>query len=368
MSLASFYLNKLEAIEKRFEEISQKLSDPETLSDRSTYAKLAKEHSELSEIVGAFREYKKVLEEIKEHKEIIEEDEDEELVALAKEELKSLEKKLEELEEKLPVLLLPKDPNDEKNVILEIRAGAGGEEAALFAADLLRMYQRYAERQGWKCEILDANETGLGGFKEVVVKIEGKGAYSRLKYESGVHRVQRVPVTESSGRIHTSTATVAVLPEVDDVDVEIRPEDLKIETMRASGHGGQHVNRTESAVRITHIPTGIVVSCQNERSQHQNKATALKILRAKLYELALREQNEKIQKERRSQVGTGERCEKIRTYNFPQNRVTDHRIGLTLYNLEEILDGDLDEFIDALITHYRTEALKQEEEKISLAA
>ena len=368
MSLAKFYLTKLEALEKRFEEISEKLSDPAVISDREKYAKLAKEHAELSEVVEVFREYKKALKEIQDNKEIIENEDDDELVELAKEELKVLEKKVEELEEKLPILLLPKDPNDEKNVILEIRAGAGGEEAALFAADLLRMYQRYAERQGWKFEILDANTTGLGGFKEVVVKIEGKGAYSRLKYESGVHRVQRVPVTESSGRIHTSTATVAVLPEVDEVEIEIRPEDLRIETMRASGHGGQHVNRTESAVRITHIPTGIVVSCQNERSQHQNKATALKILRAKLYELAIREQNEKIQKERRAQVGTGERCEKIRTYNFPQNRVTDHRIGLTLYNLPEILDGDLDEFIDALITHYRTEAIKQEEQKLSLAA
>ena len=368
MGLANFYLKKLETIEKNFEEISLKLSDPSVISKPEVYAKLAKEHAELSEIVETYREYKKVLQQIKETRQIIEEDSDEELIELAKEDLKELEKRLEELEKKLPILLLPKDPNDEKNVILEIRAGAGGEEAALFAADLLRMYQRYAERKGWKFEILDANETGLGGFKEVIAKIEGKGAYSRLKYESGVHRVQRVPITESSGRIHTSTVTVAILPEVDEVTVEIKPEDLKIETMRASGHGGQHVNKTESAVRITHIPTGIVVSCQNERSQHQNKATALKILRAKLYELALREQNEKIQTERRSQVGTGERCEKIRTYNFPQNRVTDHRIGLTVYNLPEVLDGDLDEFIDALITHYRTEALKQEEEKLSLAA
>ena len=368
MGLAKFYLNKLETLEKNFEEISLKLSDPSIISNPETYTKLAKEHAELLEIVETFREYKKVLQQIKENKQIIEEDSDEELIELAKEELKELEMHLKKLEEKLPILLLPKDPNDEKNVILEIRAGAGGEEAALFAADLLRMYQRYTERHGWKFEILDVNETGLGGFKEVIAKIEGKGAYSRLKYESGVHRVQRVPITESSGRIHTSTVTVAVLPEVDEVTVKIRPEDLRIETMRASGHGGQHVNKTESAVRITHIPTGIVVSCQNERSQHQNKATALKILRAKLYELALKEQNEKIQKERKSQVGTGERCEKIRTYNFPQNRVTDHRIGLTVYNLPEVLDGDLDEFIDALIAHYRTEALKQEEEKLSLAA
>jgi peptide chain release factor 1 len=299
---------------------------------------------------------------------MLEVEEDDELRQLIKEEIKLLEEKIERLEKELPLLLLPKDPNDEKNVIVEIRAGAGGEEAALFAAELMRMYQRYAERKGWKVEVLDINETGLGGVKEVVLRIEGKGAYSRLKYESGVHRVQRVPVTEAGGRIHTSTATVAVLPEVDEVEVEIRPEDLKIETMRASGHGGQHVNRTESAVRITHIPTGIVVSCQNERSQHQNKATALRILRAKLYELYQREQQEKIQKERRSQVGTGERSEKIRTYNFPQNRVTDHRIGLTVYNLPEVLDGDLDEFIDALIAHFRAEALKQEEQALSLAA
>ncbi|RLG11640.1 peptide chain release factor 1 [Candidatus Pacearchaeota archaeon] len=367
MGLTKFYLDKLETIEKRFEEISQSLSDPGIISDREKYAKLAKEHAELTEIVEIYRKYKSILKNIKELKELIEED-DEELKELAKEELKTLETQLEKIEEQIPFLLLPKDPNDEKNVILEIRAGAGGEEAALFAGELLRMYQRYAEKKGWKFEILDANETGLGGFKEVIVKIDGKGAYSRLKYESGVHRVQRVPITESSGRIHTSTVTVAVLPEVDEVEVEIRPEDLKIETMRASGHGGQHVNKTESAVRITHIPTGIVVSCQNERSQHQNKATALKILRARLYELAKREQEEKIQKERKSQVGTGERCEKIRTYNFPQNRVTDHRIGLTVYNLEDVLDGELDEFIDALITHYRTEALKQEEEKLKLAA
>ncbi|WP_028841473.1 peptide chain release factor 1 [Thermodesulfobacterium hveragerdense] len=367
MSLSNLYLTKLETIEKKFEDLATKLSDPEIISDPSAYAKLAKEHSELTEIVSAFKEYKKVLKEIEENKVIIEEETDEELVDLAKEELKILEKRLEELEKLLPILLLPKDPNDEKNVILEIRAGAGGEEAALFAADLLRMYQRYAERTGWKFEVLDANETGLGGFKEVVAKIEGKGAYSRLKYESGVHRVQRVPVTESSGRIHTSTVTVAVLPEVDEVDIDINPDELKIETMRASGHGGQHVNKTESAVRITHIPTGIVVTCQNERSQHQNKATAMKILRAKLYELAQRQQHEKIQKERKAQVGTGERCEKIRTYNFPQNRVTDHRVGITIYNLPEVLDGDLDEFIDALIAHHRAEMLKQEE-SLSMAA
>jgi len=366
MSLSGFYLNKLQALESRYEELSQRLSDPQIMSDPEVYAKLAKDLSSLEEIVKTFRDYKRALKELEENKRLLEEEEDEELRSLAREEIKVLEDRVEELEKVLPFMLLPKDPNDEKNVILEIRAGAGGEEAALFAAELLRMYSRYAERKGWRFEVLDANETGLGGYKEVIAKIDGKGAYSRLKFESGVHRVQRVPVTESGGRIHTSTVTVAVLPEVDEVDVEIRPDDLKIETMRAGGHGGQHVNKTESAVRITHLPTGIVVTCQNERSQHQNKATALKVLRAKLFELAQREQMEKVQKERRSQVGTGERSEKIRTYNFPQNRVTDHRIGLTIYNLPEVLDGALDEFIDALITHFRTEALK--EEALSLAA
>jgi peptide chain release factor 1 len=368
MGLANLYLEKLSALEKRYEELTSRLTLPETLADPSLYAKLTKELASLEDSVKAYREYKSALQQLKENKELLEIEEDDELRQLIKEEIKLLEEKIERLEKELPLLLLPKDPNDEKNVIVEIRAGAGGEEAALFAADLMRMYQRYAERKGWKVEVLDIHETGLGGVKEVVLRVEGKGAYSRLKYESGVHRVQRVPVTEASGRIHTSTATVAILPEVDEIEVEIRPEDLKIETMRASGHGGQHVNRTESAVRITHIPTGIVVSCQNERSQHQNKAIALKILRAKLYELYQREQQEKIQKQRRSQVGTGERSEKIRTYNFPQNRVTDHRIGLTVYNLPEVLDGDLDEFIDALIAHFRAEALKQEEQSLSLAA
>ncbi|QJA05807.1 peptide chain release factor 1 [Thermosulfurimonas marina] len=363
MALSDLYLSRLAEVERRYEELSRLLSDPETLEDRKRYAELAREHAELEGIVEAYREYRRVLKEIEENKELLEEG-DEELRELAREELKTLESRAEALEKEIPLLLLPRDPNDEKDVILEIRAGAGGEEAALFAADLLRMYARYAERRGWRLEILSAHETGLGGFKEVIARVEGKGAYSRLKYESGVHRVQRIPVTESGGRIHTSTVTVAVLPEADEVEVEIRPEELRIETMRASGHGGQHVNRTESAVRITHLPTGITVYCANERSQHQNRATALKILRARLYEKALREQQEKIQAARRSQVGTGERSERIRTYNFPQNRVTDHRIGLTLYRLEEILDGDLDEFIDALITHFRTEALKREEEAL----
>ncbi len=360
MGFAAHYLQKLDAVEKRFEELTEKLADPAVVSDRQKYAQIAREHAELSEIVETYREYRKVLEEIKNNKELLE-DSDEELVKLAREELKELEARREELEKKLMLLLLPKDPNDEKNIMLEIRAGTGGEEAALFAADLFRMYSRYAERKGWEVEILDVNPTGLGGFKEIIALIKGKGAYSRLKYESGVHRVQRIPETESGGRIHTSAVTVAVLPEADEVDVEIRPEELKIDTMRASGAGGQHVNKTESAVRITHIPTGIVVYCANERSQHQNRARAMQILRTRLYELKLREQEEKIQAERRSQVGSGDRSERIRTYNFPQNRVTDHRIGLTLYKLEQVLDGELDDIIDSLITYYQTEALKEEE-------
>ncbi len=360
MGFAAHYLQKLDAVEKRFEELTEKLADPAVVSNRQKYAQIAREHAELSEIVETYREYRKVLEEIKNNKELLE-DSDEELVKLAREELKELEARREELEKKLMLLLLPKDPNDEKNIMLEIRAGTGGEEAALFAADLFRMYSRYAERKGWEVEILDVNPTGLGGFKEIIALIKGKGAYSRLKYESGVHRVQRIPETESGGRIHTSAVTVAVLPEADEVDVEIRPEELKIDTMRASGAGGQHVNKTESAVRITHIPTGIVVYCANERSQHQNRARAMQILRTRLYELKLREQEEKIQAERRSQVGSGDRSERIRTYNFPQNRVTDHRIGLTLYKLEQVLDGELDDIIDSLITYYQTEALKEEE-------
>ncbi len=369
MGIATYYLQKLEEVEKRFERLTEKLTDPQIVRDGTSYARIVREHAELSEIVNTYRNYKKTLSEIEDNKELLE-DEDEELAKLAKEELKELNAKAEELEKKLMFLLLPKDPNDEKNIILEIRAGTGGEEAALFAADLFRMYSRYAERKSWQVEILDVNSTGLGGFKEIVALIKGKGAYSRLKYERGVHRVQRIPETESQGRIHTSAVTVAVLPEAEEVDVEIRPEDLRIETMRASGHGGQHVNKTESAVRITHIPTGIVVSCQNERSQHQNRAKALQILRARLYELKLREQEEKIQAERRNQVGTGDRSERIRTYNFPQNRVTDHRIGLTLYRLEQIMDGELDDIIDSLIAYYQTEALRSvgEEERISKAA
>ncbi len=360
MGIAAHYLKKLDGVERRFEELTEKLADPAVVGDRQKFTQIAREHAELSEIVNAYREYKKVLAEIEGNKELLE-DSDEELARLAREELKQLEARREELEKRLMLLLLPKDPNDEKNIMLEIRAGTGGEEAALFAADLFRMYSRYAERKGWEVEILDVNPTGLGGFKEIIALIKGRGAYSRLKYESGVHRVQRIPETESGGRIHTSAVTVAVLPEADEVDVEIRPEDLKIDTMRASGAGGQHVNKTESAVRITHIPTGIVVYCANERSQHQNRARAMQILRTRLYERKLREQEEKIQAARRSQVGTGDRSERIRTYNFPQNRVTDHRIGLTLYRLEQVLDGELDDIIDSLITYYQTEALKEQE-------
>ncbi len=358
-------MDKLSGIEERYREIEEELAKPEVYSDYHKYSALAKEKAEIEPIVEKFRRYKEVLGRIEESKAIIEEEDDDELVELAKEELKELEDEKERLEREIKILLLPKDPNDEKNIFLEIRAAAGGEEAALFAADLFRMYSRYAERKGWKVQILDANITGRGGFKEVIALIEGKGAYSRLKYEVGVHRVQRVPETESGGRIHTSTATVAVLPEVEEAEVEIRPEDLKIEVFRASGPGGQHVNVTDSAVRITHIPTGIVVQCQDERSQHKNREKAMRVLRAKLKEMMERQRQEEIAQERRKQVGTGERSEKIRTYNFPQNRVTDHRIGLTLYRLEDILDGDLDEIIDALVAHDQAERLKRmgEEER-----
>ncbi len=348
---------KLKKLEEEYEILSKKLADPKLASDPKELQKVAKAHSELEDIVLKYREYKKLKSELEENKILAEEDP--ELRELAKEEIKLLEERLEALEEELKFALIPKDPMDERNIIMEIRAGAGGEEAALFAADLFRMYARYAERRGWKVEILDRNETGIGGYKEIVFRIVGSGAYSRLKFESGVHRVQRIPVTESGGRIHTSTATVAVLPEVEDVEVEIRDEDLKIETFRASGRGGQYVNKTDSAVRITHLPTGIVVSCQDERSQYKNKQRALSVLRAKLYEMERRKKESEIASMRKSQVGTGERSEKIRTYNFPQNRVTDHRISLTLYKLEEILDGDLDEIIDALIVADRSEKLSK---------
>ncbi len=338
---------RLESLSKRYEQLQHELSKPEVVADLKKYKSLSKELKELTEVYETYREYKKLTKEREELKELLRGSE-EELRKLAKEELESIDKKLTSLEGRLKALLIPKDPDESKNVILEIRAGAGGEEAALFASDLMRMYQKYAEENGWKFSVLSANKTGLGGFKEVVALIEGDGAYSRLKYESGVHRVQRIPTTESGGRIHTSTVTVAVLPEADETDININQADLKIETFRASGAGGQYVNTTETAVRITHTPTGIVVSCQDERSQFQNKQKALKILYAKLKDFYEKKKREEIAKERKEQVGTGERSEKIRTYNFPQNRVTDHRINLTLYKLQDVLEGKLDEIIDAL--------------------
>ncbi|RUM32441.1 MAG: peptide chain release factor 1 [Aquifex sp.] len=356
--LKQTFLSKLDKLQEKYKKIQEELSKPEVIQDVEKYKKLSKELKELQEINDLYERYKKVQEDLSEVKELLKSD-DKDLRELAEEELERLTQELKKLEEELKLHLIPKDPNDKKNVILEIRAGAGGEEAALFAADLFRMYQKYAEEKGWKITILSSNKTGLGGYKEVIALIEGEGAYSRLKYESGVHRVQRIPITESGGRIHTSTATVAVLPEVDETDVKIKPEELKIETFRASGAGGQYVNTTETAVRITHIPTGIVVQCQDERSQFQNKQKALKILYAKLKDYYERKKQEEIAKERKEQVGTGERSEKIRTYNFPQNRVTDHRINLTLYKLQDILDGKLDEIIDAL-------RAKELEEKLQL--
>jgi len=352
-------IEKLQVIEEKYLELEKKIADPEIISNNQEWQKLMKEHSNLQPIVEKFREYKRIIKTIEEAEELLDTNLDEDFEKLVKEELNQAKEQKEIVERELKILLLPKDPNDEKNVIMEIRAGAGGEEAALFAAELFRMYSRYAERKNWKVEVMSTSESDLDGFKEVIFMISGKGAYSRLKYESGVHRVQRVPVTESGGRIHTSTATVAVLPEVEDVEVEIREEDLEIETFRAGGAGGQHVNKTESAVRITHKPTGIVVSCQDERSQHANKDRAMKILRARLYDYYQSLQQKEIESQRRSQVGTGDRSERIRTYNFPQGRVTDHRIGLTLYKLEQVLDGELDEIIDALITHFQTERLKE---------
>ncbi|ACD66601.1 MAG TPA: peptide chain release factor 1 [Sulfurihydrogenibium sp.] len=352
------FLVQLESIEEKVKKLEELMADPEVLKDQSKIQSIAKEHKELSEILNLYNEYKKVSRQIEEVKQLLNSTPDDDLRELAEEELESLKKQQEDLEKKIEIALLPKDPNDEKNVILEIRQGAGGDEASLFAAELFRMYQRYAERHGWKTEILSLHPTEKGGIKEVIALIKGKGAYSRLKYESGVHRVQRVPETESSGRIHTSTVTVAVLPEAEEVDIEIKPEELKIETMRAGGAGGQHVNTTDSAVRITHIPTGMVVTCQDERSQLQNKMKAMQILRARLKDYYERLEKEKIAKERKEQVGTGERSEKIRTYNFPQNRVTDHRVNYTSYRINDIMDGDLDEIIDVLIA-------KENEEKLA---
>ncbi|WP_024832942.1 peptide chain release factor 1 [Ruminiclostridium josui] len=349
--------DKLQAAEDRYEEISHKLSDPDVINNQDEYKKYMKEYSDLEEIVQKYREYKKVTKEVEEARELLDQTLDKDFREMVQEEFQEAQEKLEVIKRQLKILIVPKDPNDDKNVIVEIRGGAGGEEAALFAGVLFRAMTKYAEKKHWKYEILDSNPTELGGFKEVVFSIEGKGAYSRLKFESGVHRVQRVPTTESSGRIHTSTITVAVLPEVEEVDVDINPSDLRIDTYRASGAGGQHINKTDSAIRITHIPTGLVVSCQDERSQHKNKDRAMKILRSKLYEIAQEQQINEVAQDRKNQVGTGDRSERIRTYNYPQGRVTDHRINLTLYKLDQVLDGDLDELIDALITTDQSEKL-----------
>lgn len=356
--------DKLSFIEKQFDELAEKISDPAVIADQETWRKLCKEHSDLTPIVEKYREYKMNRDTIEDAKVMMDDPEsDKEFKEMLAEESKQAKENIARIEEELKILLLPKDPNDEKNVMVEIRGGAGGDEAALFAGDLFRMYSMYADSRRWKTEVLNISEIGIGGIKEVTFMIEGEGAYSRLKFESGVHRVQRVPETESSGRIHTSTVTVAVLPEIDDVEVEINPDDLQIDTYRSSGAGGQHVNKTESAIRITHIPTGIVVACQDERSQHKNREAAMKMLRTRLYDMMEQERNASIAADRKSQVGTGDRSERIRTYNFPQGRMTDHRIGLTLYKLENIMNGDIDEIIDALITTDQSEKLKAQGEE-----
>lgn len=350
--------DKLDFILEKYEELSKKVSDPDVIAKQKEWQKLMKEMSDLEPIVKEYTAYKKAKEELEEAKEILDMEDDEELREMAREELKANEAAIEEYTDNLKILLLPKDPNDDKNVILEIRAGTGGDEAALFGSDLLRMYLRYAERMRWKTELIESNETEIGGVKEVVMLVKGKGAYSRLKYESGVHRVQRVPETESGGRVHTSAASVAVMPEVDDVEVNLDPNDVRVDVYRASGNGGQCVNTTDSAVRLTHMPTGLVVTCQDEKSQIKNKEKAFKVLKSRLFDLMQQEQNDKIAAERKSQIGSGDRSERIRTYNFPQSRITDHRINLTLYKLDSFLDGDLDEVIDALITENQAEKMR----------
>lgn len=351
-------LEKLDFVEKKYKELTDRIMDPDLINDLEEWQSVMKEHAEVEPIVMKYREYKELSEELDGAKEMLYDKLDDDMKEMVRDEIKELEESIAKVEEELKILLIPKDPNDHKNVIVEIRAGAGGDEAALFAGVLFRMYSMYADRHNWKTEIMSTNATGIGGYKEIVFMIKGKGAYSRLKYESGVHRVQRVPETESSGRIHTSTSTVAVLPEAEDVDIDIQEKDLKIDTYRSSGAGGQHVNTTDSAIRITHLPTGIVVSCQDEKSQIKNREKAMKILQTRLYDKMLSDQAAEIAEERKGQVGTGDRSERIRTYNYPQGRVTDHRINLTLHKLNDIVDGDLDELIEALITTDQAEKLK----------
>ncbi len=356
---------RLNQIEAKYDELTQALSSPETINDSSKYQKTAKAHSDLSEIVEKYREYKDLQRGIEESKAMVADESDAELRAYAQEELTRLGERLTQVENDLKILLVPKDPNDEKNVVMEIRAGTGGDEATLFAAEIFRMYSRYAEAQRWKVEVLSTSESGVGGLKEVIAIIEGKGVYSRMKYESGVHRVQRVPATEQQGRVHTSAVTVAVLPEAEDVDIKIEAKDLRIDTFCSSGPGGQSVNTTYSAVRITHLPTNTVVSCQDEKSQIKNREKGMRVLRARLYEMELEKQQQALAKERKAQVGSGDRSEKIRTYNFPQNRVTDHRIGLTLHQLTDVMDGKLQPIIDGLVTHFQAEKLKQQAEVVA---
>jgi peptide chain release factor 1 len=352
-------IDKLKHIEKRFLELEGLLSNPDIIKDRDAYQAYSREHADLSPVVAAFREYENVLAELESSRELLK-DSDPDMKELAREEVGRLGSEQERLESELKTLMIPKDPLDDKNVIVEIRAGTGGDEAALFAGDLFRMYTRYAENRGWKVEVLTHHATGVGGFKEVIALINGKGAYSCFKYESGTHRVQRVPTTETQGRIHTSAVTVAVLPEAEEVELDIDPNELKIDVYRSSGPGGQSVNTTDSAVRITHLPTGVVVICQDEKSQHKNKAKAMKVLRSRLLDAMVREQNEKRSEDRKSQIGSGDRSGRIRTYNFPQGRVSDHRIGLTLYKLDAVIEGDLDEIISSLTTYYQAQAMQHE--------